>query len=469
MSVKAYWLPPGCPTKMATKVVEIERDGRRFQLEMPCPSAGDIREISAYLRAAQRRVLAKRSLSSIVRSLDRAAALWLKPSYRPRLLARHTISIMTGFSTEMVGRAIELEQAASRAPDMMSALERELGDPLALDGFVPTAKGRSMAIGPGLIGGVFSANIPALPHLTVMRAFLVKSACLGRVSSDEPIYLPLYAASLLEVDPELAQCLAVIHWDRDDRACEAAFLEGIDHLIAYGGERALKALGERLPAGVSATWHGHRMGFAYVGRSALMSSISTLVDKLAFDFSIFDQHACLAPQACFVERGARITPLEFAKRLSEAMEPWLEELPPRSLRLEEKVPLRSELDAAAMRELVGEHETRLVSPPERLQGAVIFERPPRVEPVPLERFVRVIPVDGLEDLIAYLEPLAPYLQCAALAGCDDNTRARLARLGLSRICPPGRMGTPTMVWHHDGEGCLSSLVRWCDEETRMPC
>lgn len=468
MTFKAYWLPPGCPVTLATEEVEVTRGERRFRLEMPKPTASDLVAIAEHLRAAQRRVLARRSVDDIVRALDRAAALWLNPSYRPRLLARHSISIITGFSSEMVAKAIELEQAASRAPDMRSALVRELGDPAALDRFISTPKGRSMALGPELIGGIFSANIPALPHLTVMRAFLVKAACFGRVSRDEPIYLPLYAESLREVDPELAECLAVVHWDREDRACEAGFLSSIDHLIAYGGEAALGGLRARLPDGVGATWHGHRMGFAYVARPALMGSVEALAERLAFDFSIFDQHACLAPQACFVERGGATSPVAFAERLSAAMEEWLDELPPRALSGEELAPLRAALDAAEVRELLGQGEARIVSSPGRLQGAVVVERPERFEPVPLDRFVRVIPVDDVDDLVSFLNPVAPFLQCAALAGCDDEARSRLARLGLSRLCPPGRMGTPTMVWHHDGEGCIASLVRWCDEETRMP-
>ena len=114
---------------------------------------------------------------------------------------------------------------------MRRALDRELGSRQALDGFVSTAKGRATATGPEVIGGIFSANIPALPHLTVMRSFLVKSACLGRVSRGEPLYLPLYAQSLAEIDPELSECLAVIHYDRDDDALADAFLGGIDHVI----------------------------------------------------------------------------------------------------------------------------------------------------------------------------------------------------------------------------------------------
>ena len=30
------------------------------------------------------------------------------------------------------------------------------------------------------------------------------------------------------------------------------------------------------------------------------------------------------------------------------------------------------------------------------------------------------------------------------------------------------MATPSMMWHHDGEACLASMVRWCDHETSAP-
>ena len=116
MTVKAYWLPPGCSVRLATEVVEVTRGGRRLSLEVPRPTPSDLEAIAAHLRRARERVLVRRSVADIVAALDRTARLWLDPSYRPRLLARHTISIVTGFSPEMVGRAIELEQAASRGP-----------------------------------------------------------------------------------------------------------------------------------------------------------------------------------------------------------------------------------------------------------------------------------------------------------------------------------------------------------------
>ncbi|MFT7623057.1 MAG: hypothetical protein ACI9WU_002234, partial [Myxococcota bacterium] len=298
----------------------------------PEVQADTIEDLCAALRARQAAVLARRSVQDIAEVLDRVATRWLDPEYPLRVQAIADISQHTGFSPAMVAHAIDLEQVSSRKPDMIAALDRELGDHRALDGWVDAPKGRTTAVGPGLIGGIFSANIPALPHLTVMRSFLVKAACLGRVSRGEPLYLPLYARSIAEVDPELAACLAVVWWDSQDLETEAAFAHGVDYLIAYGGDAALGAIRGRHPA-LRATWHGHRMGLAWVGRGALRNEAeaASLAERLAYDFSVFDQHACLAPQACFVQKGGVVSPARFAELLAAGLDEWLEKLPPRRL------------------------------------------------------------------------------------------------------------------------------------------
>ena len=85
MTARAYWLPPGCPVRLATETVEITRGDRRMTLEVPRPTPEDLRAIADHLRQARRRVLANRTVDEIVTSLDRTARLWLDPSYRPRL------------------------------------------------------------------------------------------------------------------------------------------------------------------------------------------------------------------------------------------------------------------------------------------------------------------------------------------------------------------------------------------------
>jgi len=430
-------------------------------------TAERIDQVIAALRRRQAEVLAQRSMDDILTALDRAAERWLDPAYPLRVRAVEAISRLSGFSEEMVGHAIDLEQVSSRRGDMELALSRELGDFRALDGFVPMPKGRTMAVGPSVLGGLFSANIPALPHLTVMRSFLVKAACVGRVSRGEPIYLPLYAESIAEFDPDLASCLAVLHWDSSDHALEARFTAGIDHLIAYGSDATLAAVRSRAPTGLSATWHGHRMGFALIGASALKGDIDALGERLAYDFTVFDQHACLAPQACFVVCDEPTDAQPLARAIEAGMSHWLRELPPRRIPPSESAGRRTSVDMLAMREAMGE-PVQLLSPDRRLQGVVVVERPDRFLPTPLDRFVRVVPVSSIEEVLAYLEPVRGFLQCAAVAGVPESARVTLARLGVTRLCPPGATGTPSMVWSHDGHRCLADLVRWCDEETIPP-
>jgi len=116
--------------------------------------------------------------------------------------------------------------------------------------------------------------------------------------------------------------------------------------------------------------------------------------------------------------------------------------------------------------------SRVVTPADRLQGTVVLGSLSTFAPSPLDRFARVVPVKNAETLIQLLTPVRRFLQCAAIAsGPNQNTDAlkqRLAGLGVTRFCPPGAMGTPSMIWHHDGRACLAELVRWCDEETIPP-
>ncbi len=466
--MKAYWLPPGFSGSVAEEITTVTRGGRAVDVAFPLFEPELVTRLATHLRSA-RRALAERPVAAIAEVLDAASEAWLGPERDPIVPA---ISVVTGFSEAMVRRAIDLEMVSSRAPDMLGALDRELGDHRALDGFVPTAMGAARAFGPELIGGVFSANIPALPHLTVMRAFLVKAACLGRVSRGEPLFLAAYARTVARLDPALGECLGVLWWPADDRRNEAAFLGSIDHLVAYGGDRTLDEIATRCPPRLPATWHGHRMGFALVQRGAPREG---LAERLAFDFSLFDQHACLAPQAVFVE-GGWDEAVALADSLERALAALRLELPPRELQPAEAARLRAAHEGWAVRECLGER-VRLCGD---LQGSVVVDgallSPASPGPgdglIPgaLDRSVRVVPVPSFEHLAPLLAPLRGVLQCCALARgpSDPDLRAQLGALGVTRVCPPGLMGTPSMRWAHDGLGCLARLVRWCDEETVAP-
>ncbi|MEW6733905.1 MAG: acyl-CoA reductase [Acidobacteriota bacterium] len=477
----ACWLPlplkqiiDNLPDGATTFIKHYERGNSAFDVSFQYLSPAALKCVISFLCERQKMILQKRSVEEIVSVLDLAAERWLDPSYKLRQQAIEQISIITGFSPAMIAHSIYLEQISSRGAHLMKALVNELGDPGYLDGFRrnPKLGGFTRALGPGLIGAIFSSNIPALPHLEIMRAFLVKAACLGRVSAGEPIFLSLYAQTLAEIDPDIASCLAVIYWEHGDQESERLFLESIDYLVAYGGNEQIVRLMEAKPPSLEVTWHGHRMGFAYICREALIKNqIEELADKVSYDYTIFDGHACLCPQICFVEEGGEISPNEFAKICADKMSTWITKLPPRSLDLSEasrKFRLR---ELYLMQESMGE-PVKVVAAPEDYSFMVVMETVSQFKASPGERFLRIVPVDGLADVEEIIKPMQKYLQCAALAhGTGQFPEAiynEFASWGVTRIVPPGIMGTPSMMWHHDGIMCLGKMLTWCDNELVLP-
>lgn len=480
---EACWLPPelrqlidAMPGGATPFRKRYDHDDEHLEVGFERLSPAAFAQVVSFLRRRRREVLAKRTVQQIVDVLDRAAALWLDASYPPRLEAIREISFITGFSPQMVEHAIEEEQVSSRGPHLLEALHSELGDPEFLDGFRPNRRlgGFSRAHGPELVGAIFSSNIPALPHLEIMRSFLVKGACLGRVSAGEPIFLARYAETLQELDAELASCLAIVYWERGDDEAERAFLGAIDYLVAYGGDSQIHRLMAQRPPALDATWHGHRLGFVYVTREALAvgpadPSLRVLARAVTYDFAIFDGFACLCPQVCLVEEGGATSPRQFAELCAEEMARWARELPPRRLDLAEASRKHNYRLLALMS---GTRE--VVAAPDDASFLVTYEAMQTFEPSCGERLVRVAPVAGEEDLDRIVGPLPrQYLQCAAIAAGGSAARhhalrEKLASWGVTRIVPPGIMGRPSMMWHHDGTACIGRMVAWCDHELVVP-
>ncbi len=437
----ACWLPPdlreivdALPGGSTPFVRRYEHDNRQVEVMFERLSAAALEQVAGFLKRRRREVLARRSVRDIVDLLDRAAALWLDPSYPPRRDAIAEIATITSFSPQMVAHAIDEEQVSSRGPHLLEALRSELGDPEVLDGFRPNRRlgGFSRAFGPELVGAIFSSNIPALPHLEIMRSLLVKAACVGRVSAGEPIFLRRYVETLAELDPEIASCLAVIYWERGDEDAEAAFLRSIDHLVAYGGEAQTSRLLSLRPPGLEATWHGHRLGFAYVTREALASGqdVRKLARSVSYDFTIFDGFACLCPQVCFVEEGGDVSPAELARLCAEEMARLCEELPPRALDLAEASRKHTFRQLCLMSSTM-----EVVAAPEDCSYIVALEAMERFEPSCGERLVRIAPVAGPADLDA-----ARRIAAAPSSTVRRHRRRRLRRAAPRAARDPGLLG-----------------------------
>ncbi len=468
-----FFLPDALRDAPGGYVEQVHRSrDREVVLRVPEVSGPFLEDLVRYLTEVSGPALKRRPIHEIIHVLDRAAELWLDPGYPPRREVLRTIPAVTGFSPAMVAECIDLEQRSSRKGDILRALVSELGEPEVLDRYRPreATGGRARAMGPRLLVALFSGNIPALPHLSIMRSLLVKAPCIGKPASGEPIYPALYARTLEEIDPEIARAVSILSWAGGDREIEDPLFDAADAVVVWGSPQACESVRARIPTGTRLVVHGHKLGFGVVAREALAAErAGKVAEAAAYDVAMFDQQACLAPHVYFVEAGGEIGPEEFARRLGRSLEEMEERLPCGTVPVDALARLSQLRSVTEMRELAGE-PVRLITEG-RGAWTVILEETRRFSPSPLYRTIRVIPVDHLTDVIEILRPVSQHLQNCAAALSSERAGPffeALADLGVSRITSPGRMPIPSMMWHHDGNACIHELLKWTDVEKWEP-
>jgi hypothetical protein len=449
---------PAVPIRAAALLGGVECNATPCTPEM-------LQELSTRMREQGVQALRKLPIRRILDVLDRASRLWLDPEYPKRALAIEAIHRWTGFSREMVIHSIDLEMRSSRKLDLWRTLWTELGNPKVLDerSWCPTGEAPVRAFGPSLVGAVFSSNIPALPHLTYMRGLAVKSPVVGKVASNEPIFAALYVDTLLELCEELEPALAAVWFPGGSQALEAALLGQADFVIAYGSDTALTGLARAIPPESRRLLHGHRMGIGAIDRSGLDEP--QLARQLAYDFAVFDGQACLAPVVYFVEAGEDAA-VKLAEAVGRELDQHAQWLRPRTIRPEDRAARQHTVQRWEIEQLFGGAPLRVVrSQGTQLAWAGLITRGKYTPQALGDRLFHLHCVDSIDDVVEHVRPYARYLQNAALAlsaPAHARLSAVLSGLGVSRVNRPGRMATPSMMWHHDGRSCIAELVRWSD-------
>ena len=473
IEVEAYYLPPDFRAQVKAFKTEVYQDEDiTIHLKFPQISSSFVETLAGHLKKSRETYLASLPIGKIIDILDEASRRWLDRDYPLRKLALKTIPAITHFSREVVEASIDAEMESSLRGDMRRALCSEMKNPLFLDDFQysPELNGYSRAFGPKLIISIFSENIPALPHLLFMRSALLKAACLGKVAAGEPTFAPLYLKTIEEIDPKMAESMAVLYWRGGEEEVEEAAFRQADAVIMFGGVEACESLREKIPRGVKALLHGHRLGFGIIGRKRLRrQGLGELAASVAYDCSMFDQQACLAPHTYYVETGGEVSPKEFCRALAEAMEGLNLKMPRGKISPEEASAIHQLRAKYELRELNGE-EVLLLASSHGTDWTIVYEKDPGIfAPSPLNRFIRIYGVEDIFQILPSLKSIAPYLQNAAVAIGDERETeliGRLGELGVARITSPGKMPVPSMMWHHDGISPLASLLRWCDVEKK---
>ncbi len=467
MRLQGYYLPTG----IAVGHLRTMTFGP-VKILMPALTATTLSDLINRLEAVQQQYLIHQPVEKLLSICDEAVSRWLKPDDPYRRQAEEALPAITGFSPSMVREGLTIMMEGLRADRLRSLMKEELGDPGFLDKFRTRRVGRSKAFGPRLITHVLSGNVPALSAAGMITSLLVKSASLIKTATDEPLFAALFARTLVDVEPDLSDCLAVVGWKsgtKEAKSLEEIALQRAEMVIATGSEEALANFKSRLSTHHTTKrflGYGHRVSFGLIGREAL-TDLRDIANRAAFDVAMYDQRGCLSPHLFYVETGGRHFPREFAHALGEALSRLQRKLPRGTISTKTAAGLHHFRSMYEIKQADGQDVGIFGSETGNL-WTVIYEDDPSFSVSPLFRSVRVKPINDLKHVAPLLSHWRPYLQASGMAVSPERRVPLAEALGLAgvnRICPVGQMQKPAVGWHQDGRLTFSELVRWVDIES----
>ena len=468
MVERAAYLPGIDPADVEWKTLSYDNAGCTVDVEVPALSEDEMTALAARIRQARQENLVPRPVGEIVDIVDRAVARLLDRKDPLRRKAEELLPLVTGYDAEMVRLGLTRYLKTFRKPELKRFLAEDFTNPAILDGFQPLAKGGiGRAYGPPILAHIWAGNVPALPVWSFVAGLLVKAGNIGKVPSAEPLFAGWFAQAVAEAEPDLADCFAIVWWQGGDEERENALLCEADTLLAYGGNASLEAIRSRLPITTRYLPYGHKVSFGVVASSALDTRWGPRIARLAAkDVVQYDQQGCYSPHLFFVERGGRVDPREFARLMANELSNFEKKYPRRALSPAEAGTVARWRQSAEMKSFLG-NDNEILGDAAGAWSVAYEDVPTDLVPSGLNRTVKIVAVDRLDEITDLVSPYRDVLQTVGIAATPEELYALsdvLGVAGVTRICALGHMTAPEAGWHHDGRFNLLDLVTMTEIE-----
>lgn len=451
-----------------------------------------VREACIAVKRNRATWLVQRRTQELVELLAYAGERWLDPQSGFRRRALQLGADETGFGAATLARGLDSFFRLLSVEQLNALLTQDLGDLWRLDEFsAPPGELRhgrmALAHGPELLLQVAAGNLPNSTLTSMTLGLLTKSAQFVKLPRRGSVIARLFAHSLAELEPKLGGCLELAAWAGGSAELEAAAFAEADCVTVQGSDETLADIRARLPQRTRLVGHGHRLSFGYVSADVLSSySARKVAERAAADVTAWNQLGCLSPHAFYVEDRGAVSAEAFAELLASELATREAAEPRGALSVEETASIadrRSLHDLRAVKHLTTREEavaqprgvffepprsgTRLWASEGSTAWTVVYEEEPRFHASCLNRFVYVKPVRDLAELLRFADPLRGRVSTVGVAALESRMpelALALARWGVPRICPVGRMQEPPLTWRHDGRPALGELVTWTDLE-----
>ncbi len=355
------------------------------------------------------------------------------------------------------------------SPDNLLRISNEglRGDRHYADSFVPADDSGvryRKATSLGLVCHWLAGNVQVLGMFVLLQSILSKNVNMIRVSNrDNGVFEALLEAFKGESctmpgghtikGDDLLKAIAIVSFDHDDKKTGEKMSALADARVAWGGGEAVSAVAA-FPSRYDCAdvILGPKLSFAVVSREAIEDERKArkLARKIAVDASVFDQTGCASAHNVFVEKGASLTPAEFAGYLAEGMEKAARQFPKGAMAPEE---------AAAVHSARGVYDFKgTVYGDAGSAWTVLFSEEPELSRPVYSRVLFVHGVDCLDDVLPFV---TNDIQTIGIAAADEKMMdfaSKAAERGASRFPLCGRMLNFESPW--DGLFIMDRLVRW---------
>lgn len=431
-----------------------------------------VSEAGATLKHNRETYLLRRTTDQVVRVLAEVAAGWLRPENQFRQLALAHGPAQLGFSRETLARGLDEFFGQLTIENFHALLTQEFGEARRLDDLVASEFERdgaraALVTGPEFLVHIAAGNIPNPTLLSMVLGLLTRSAQFVKCASGTALLPRLFAHSIYEFDPKLATCLEVAEWRGGHPALEEALFAEADCVTATGSDEALTAIRSKLPGRVRFIGYGHRVSFGYVAGDVLTPlHAKKVIARAADDVVAWDQLGCLSPHVFYVQSGGAVSPVQFAEQLAAELARHEAMTPRGELATEAAATIAAR---RAIYEMRAAHmpDTHLWQSRDSTAWTVVCEGDGRFPLSCLHRFIYVKPARDLTEVMQSADGVRGQISTVGLAVPEHQASGlaiQLARWGVPRICPLGRMQQPPLTWRHDGRPALGDLVTWTDFE-----
>lgn len=422
----------------------------------------------------------KLSLAQTYQIFDRLGQLWSEETFAARQEMAGLLPKKTGFSKEMIELGLNEIRHLLSPDNIQKKMKAELGDIPRAPQFVYEAHARRCLHWQplGSILHVLSGNVFLVGPSSVVEGAITGNATILKLSSGEQDFMPAFIRSIEEVEKELglqgalSSTLALVDYSSGNKEALEGFKAQVDGVLVWGGEAAVQAYRDNLPANTKMIIYGPKLSICFVSDEGLRTlGAKAVAESIARELAIWDQAACTAPQMCVVE-SKEIADLLLSE-LPAALQAWQKTIPAGRLDDNEAAEIQKRRGTASMDALMGCGD--LATPSSKDLSWTITSNPDpegfEIETSPLHRTLEIRVSPDRETFLDRVAALKGYIQTVGLAvGPSEHLSLYqdLTANGALRVVPLGEMTGGEHDDPHDGARDLTLLMNLVYSRVHLP-